>query len=57
MMIPMPSWPVPRKIEWSLDQPAQANRGEFTGKRRVTLLFYLQFLSRNYHFSLRSPLH
>lgn len=38
MMIPIPTWPAPRKIEWSFDQPAQANRGEFTGKRRVTLL-------------------
>ena len=38
VMINMPAAPVPAKIEWSIDQPAQANRGEFTGRRRVTLL-------------------
>lgn len=38
MMITMPSKPVPAKIRWDIDQPAQVNRGEFTGKRRVTQL-------------------
>ena len=38
MLITMPAAPVPAKIEWSFDQPAQDNRGEFTGKRRVTIL-------------------
>lgn len=38
MLIAMPVSPAPRKIEWSFDQPAQVNRGEFTGRRRVTLL-------------------
>ncbi len=38
VMITMPADPVPAKIDWSIDQPAQANRGEFTGRRRVTLL-------------------
>lgn len=37
-MIVMPASPAPRKIEWDIDQPAQVNRGEFTGKRRATLL-------------------
>jgi hypothetical protein len=38
MMISMPPRPVPAKIRWDIDQPAQVNRGEWTGKRRVTLL-------------------
>lgn len=38
MLIPFPASPVPAEIDWSPDQPAQANRAEFTGKRRVTLL-------------------
>lgn len=38
MMIPFPDAPVPAKIDWSIDQPGQSNRGEFTGRRRVTLL-------------------
>jgi hypothetical protein len=38
MLIPFPASPVPAKVEWAIDQPGQANRGEFTGKRRVTLL-------------------
>ncbi|MBM7407052.1 MULTISPECIES: hypothetical protein [Sphingomonas] len=29
---------MPKKIDWQIDQPAQVNRGEFTSKRRVTLL-------------------
>lgn len=38
MLIPFPASPVPAKIRWDIDQPGQVNRGEFTGKRRVTLL-------------------
>lgn len=38
MLIAMPAAPVAANIEWNLDQPGQANRSEFTGKRRVTLL-------------------
>lgn len=38
MLIAMPSWPVPRTIKWDIDQPAQVNRGEWTNRRRVTLL-------------------
>ncbi len=38
MLIQMPASPVAANIEWDIDQPGQANRGEFTGKRRVTLL-------------------
>lgn len=38
MLIPFPAAPVPAKIDWSIDQPAQVNRGEFTSKRRVALL-------------------
>lgn len=38
MLITFPAEPVPAKIDWSIDQPGQANRGEFTGRRRVTLL-------------------
>lgn len=37
-LVTMPATPVPRKIDWTVDQPAQSNRGEFTGRRRVTLL-------------------
>ncbi len=38
MLIAMPASPAPRKIAWDIDQPAQVNRGEFTNRRRVTLL-------------------
>lgn len=38
MLIPFPAAPVPATIDWNIDQPGQANRGEFTGKRRVTIL-------------------
>lgn len=38
MLIDFPAAPLPAEIEWNIDQPSQANRGEFTGKRRVTLL-------------------
>jgi hypothetical protein len=34
----MPASPAPASVEWTIDQPAQANRGEWTGKRRVVLL-------------------
>lgn len=37
-LVAMPATPVPRRIDWTVDQPAQSNRGEFTGRRRVTLL-------------------
>ncbi|MFN3517949.1 MAG: hypothetical protein ACK4YT_00730 [Sphingomonas sp.] len=47
MLIPFPAAPVPAQIDWSIDQPGQVNRGEFTGRRRVTILtaaprFYAQ---------------
>lgn len=38
MLISMPLSPVPASVDWTIDQPAQANRGEWTGKRRVVLL-------------------
>jgi len=38
MLIAMPSAPIAAKVDWRIDQPGQANRGEWTGKRRVTLL-------------------
>lgn len=38
MLITMPASPVAASIDWDIDQPGQANRAEFTGKRRVTLL-------------------
>jgi hypothetical protein len=38
MLIAMPAAPIAANIEWTIDQPGQANRGEWTGKRRVTLL-------------------
>ncbi len=38
MLIAMPASPVAANIDWDIDQPGQANRGEFTGKRRATLL-------------------
>jgi hypothetical protein len=38
MLISMPAAPVPATVDWDIDQPGQANRSEFTGKRRVTLL-------------------
>ncbi len=38
MLIPMPAAPIAANVDWMIDQPGQANRGEFTGKRRVTIL-------------------
>lgn len=38
MLISIPARPVPQKIRWDIDQPAQVNRGEWTSRRRVTLL-------------------
>jgi hypothetical protein len=38
MLIPMPGAPIAASVDWTIDQPGQANRGEFTGKRRVTIL-------------------
>lgn len=38
MLIAMPTDPDAAEIDWTIDQPAQSNRAEFTGKRRVTLL-------------------
>jgi hypothetical protein len=38
MLITMPSAPIANAIDWDIDQPGQANRSEFTGRRRVTLL-------------------
>ena len=38
MLINIPADPVASDIEWTIDQPGQANRGEWTGRRRVTLL-------------------
>ncbi|MDF0489211.1 hypothetical protein PX554_13805 [Sphingomonas sp. H39-1-10] len=38
MLIAFPAAPVPQKIKWEIEQPGQVNRGEFTGRRRVTLL-------------------
>ncbi|OWK27583.1 hypothetical protein [Sphingomonas dokdonensis] len=38
MLITFPAAPVPATIEWAIDQPAQVNRGEFTGRRRATIL-------------------
>jgi len=38
MLISMPAAPVAANIAWDIDQPGQANRGEFTGRRRATLL-------------------
>lgn len=38
MLIPFPPAPVPAKIEWAIDQPAQVNRSEVTRARRVVLL-------------------
>jgi hypothetical protein len=38
MLIPFPAAPVPAEIQWEIDQPGQVNRGEFTGRRRVTIL-------------------
>jgi hypothetical protein len=37
-LIPMPASPVPRSVAWSIKQPTQANRSEFTGRRKVTVL-------------------
>lgn len=38
MLITMPASPVAADIDWTIDQPGEANRSEVTGKRRVTLL-------------------
>jgi hypothetical protein len=38
MLINIPAEPVASDIEWTIDQPGQVNRGEWTGRRRVTLL-------------------
>jgi len=38
MLITMPASPVPSSVDWRLRQPTQANRSEFTGRRRVTIL-------------------
>jgi len=38
MLIPMPAAPIAANIEWTLDQPGQVNRSEFTGRRKVTIL-------------------
>lgn len=38
MLIPFPAAPVPAQIDWQIEQPGQVNRGEFTGRRRVTIL-------------------
>jgi len=38
MLISMPAAPVAANIAWDIEQPGQANRGEFTGRRRATLL-------------------
>ena len=37
-LITMPTDPVAAEIDWTIEQPGQANRSEFTGRRRVTLL-------------------
>lgn len=37
-VIPMPASPAPQTEEWTLTQPSEANRSEFTGRRRVTIL-------------------
>lgn len=37
-IVPWPSGARVRKIEWTLDQPAQVNRSEWTGKRQITIL-------------------
>jgi len=37
-LIPFPAAPVPASIEWKPNQPTQVNRGEFSKKRRVTIL-------------------
>ncbi|MBM6576340.1 hypothetical protein KCP91_08140 [Microvirga sp. SRT01] len=36
MLITMPASPVAANIDWDIEQPGQANRSEFTGRRRVT---------------------
>lgn len=38
IIIDLPRYPVAAKIEWTLRQPSQSTRGEFTGRRRVTIL-------------------
>ncbi|BBC72924.1 conserved hypothetical protein [Altererythrobacter sp. B11] len=37
-LITMPAKPVPARIEWTINQPTQVNRSEFTSRRRVTIL-------------------
>lgn len=37
-LIAFPAAPVPARIEWTLRQPTQVNRSEFTSRRRVTIL-------------------
>jgi hypothetical protein len=39
MLVELPHWPTaPAEVTWKLRQPSQANRSEFTGARRVTIL-------------------
>lgn len=38
MLITMPPAPVAASIDWSIDVPAQVNRSEFTGDRKIALL-------------------
>jgi hypothetical protein len=38
MLVEMPLAPIPADIDWTPEQPAQVNRGEFTALRRVILL-------------------
>jgi len=37
-LISFPEAPVPASIDWKVNQPTQANRSEFSKKRRVTIL-------------------
>lgn len=37
-LIAFPASPVPARVEWTLRQPTQVNRSEFTARRRVTIL-------------------
>lgn len=37
-LISMPSSPSPLSVKWSLRQPTQVNRSEWTGRRKVTVL-------------------
>jgi hypothetical protein len=39
MLVELPRFPrAPAEVQWKLRQPSQANRSEFTGARRVTIL-------------------